>query len=96
MAALADLEQRKSNDLIDAPDDEAPDPDRRDYVPMHGPNHACRICGAPTEPRYRFGGHTPTAPLRLEPGLLQAASHGTYRIILDDGVYETQMRLSDR
>lgn len=43
-----------------------------------------------------FGGHTPTAPLRLEPGLEQVTSHGIYRLIRDGGVFETQMRLSDR
>lgn len=43
-----------------------------------------------------FGGQTPTAPLRLEPGLLQVTSHGTYRITRDADVYETQMRLSNR
>ena len=43
-----------------------------------------------------FGGQTPTAPLRLEPGLEQVTSHGIYRLIRDGGVFETQMRLSDR
>jgi N-hydroxyarylamine O-acetyltransferase len=43
-----------------------------------------------------FGGQTPTAPLRLEPGLEQVTSHGTYRLARDAEVYETQMRLSDR
>ena len=43
-----------------------------------------------------FGGPTPTAPLRLEPGLEQTTSHGTYRLARDANVYETQMRLSDR
>lgn len=43
-----------------------------------------------------FGGQTPTAPLRLEPRLEQATSHGTYRLVRDGEVYETQMRLSDR
>jgi N-hydroxyarylamine O-acetyltransferase len=43
-----------------------------------------------------FGGQTPTAPLRLEPGLEQATSHGTYRIVRDGQLYETQMQLSER
>jgi N-hydroxyarylamine O-acetyltransferase len=43
-----------------------------------------------------FGGQTPTAPLRLEPNLEQVTSHGTYRLVRDGEVYETQMRLSDR
>jgi len=28
----------------------------------------------------RFGGQTPTAPLRLEPHLEQITPHGTYRV----------------
>lgn len=43
-----------------------------------------------------FGGQTPTAPLRLEPGLEQVTLHGTYRLVRDGEVYETQMRLSER
>ena len=43
-----------------------------------------------------FGGQSPTAPLRFEPGLEQATPHGTYRLIERDGGYELQMRLPDR
>jgi N-hydroxyarylamine O-acetyltransferase len=43
-----------------------------------------------------FGGQTPTAPLRLDPELEQVTSHGTYRVVREADVYETQMRLSNR
>ena len=43
-----------------------------------------------------FGGQTPTAPLRLEPGLEQVTSHGTYRLVHEGAVFEMQMLLSDR
>jgi N-hydroxyarylamine O-acetyltransferase len=43
-----------------------------------------------------FGGQTPTAPLRLEPGLEQVTPHGTYRVAQDGEVFETQMRVADR
>lgn len=43
-----------------------------------------------------FGGQTPTAPLRLEPGLEQITAHGIYRLLRDGAVFETQMRLIDR
>ncbi len=43
-----------------------------------------------------FGGQSPTAPLRLEPGLEQATPHGTYRLVELDGGLELQMRLPDR
>ena len=43
-----------------------------------------------------FGGQSPTAPLRLEAGLEQATTHGTYRLIDQDGGLELQMRLADR
>ncbi len=43
-----------------------------------------------------FGGQTPPAPLRLEPDLEQVTSHGTYRLIRDAAIFETQMRLGQR
>ncbi len=43
-----------------------------------------------------FGGQTPTAPLRLEPGLEQATPHGTYRVVHGGGGFEAQMRLGER
>ena len=43
-----------------------------------------------------FGGQSPTAPLKLEPGTEQATPHGTYRLVVHDGVYDLQMRLPDR
>ena len=43
-----------------------------------------------------FGGQSPTAPIRFEPGLEQTTPHGTYRLIERDGGYELQMRLPDR
>ena len=43
-----------------------------------------------------FGGQTPTAPLRLEPGLEQTTTHGTYRLARSGRGYETLMRLSNR
>jgi N-hydroxyarylamine O-acetyltransferase len=43
-----------------------------------------------------FGGQTPTAPLRLEPGLEQVTPHGTYRLASDSEVFETQMRVGER
>ncbi len=43
-----------------------------------------------------FGGQGPTAPLRLEPGLEQVTSHGTYRVMRNGGGFETQMRLHEQ
>ena len=43
-----------------------------------------------------FGGQSPTAALRFEPGLEQSTPHGLYRLIERDGGYELQMRLADR
>ncbi len=43
-----------------------------------------------------FGGQHPTAPLRLEPGRQQQTSHGTYRVMQEGEVYETQLRLLNR
>jgi N-hydroxyarylamine O-acetyltransferase len=43
-----------------------------------------------------FGGQSPTAPLRLEPGLEQTTPHGVYRVVEDPEGYEVQMRLPDR
>ena len=43
-----------------------------------------------------FGGQSPTAPLRLEPGLEQPTEHGVYRIGEGPEGYEVQMRLPDR
>ncbi len=43
-----------------------------------------------------FGGQSPTAPLRLEPGLEQSTPHGDYRLIGPlEGPFELQMRLKD-
>jgi N-hydroxyarylamine O-acetyltransferase len=43
-----------------------------------------------------FGGQTPTAPLRLDPGPEQVTTHGTYRLARDGGMFETQMRVGER
>jgi N-hydroxyarylamine O-acetyltransferase len=43
-----------------------------------------------------FGGQSPTAPLRLEPGLEQATPHSVYRLVDRGGALELQMRLQDR
>jgi N-hydroxyarylamine O-acetyltransferase len=43
-----------------------------------------------------FGGQSPTAPLRLEPGLEQVTPHGTYRLARDGEVFGLQLRLEDR
>jgi N-hydroxyarylamine O-acetyltransferase len=43
-----------------------------------------------------FGGQSPTAPLRLEPGLEQPIPHGVYRVVRDGEGFELRMRLSDR
>jgi N-hydroxyarylamine O-acetyltransferase len=43
-----------------------------------------------------FGGQSPTAPLRFEPGLEQATPHGTYRLAEQGGGYGLQMRLPER
>ena len=43
-----------------------------------------------------FGGQSPTAPLRFEPGLEQTTPHGTYRLVEQGGGFELQMRLPDR
>lgn len=43
-----------------------------------------------------FGGQSPTAPLRLEPGLAQITPHGTYRLERQNGVFELQLLLDDR
>lgn len=43
-----------------------------------------------------FGGNTPTAPLRLEPGIEQATPHGMYRLVLAGETFELQLRLDDR
>jgi N-hydroxyarylamine O-acetyltransferase len=42
-----------------------------------------------------FGGQGPTAPLRLEPNLEQSTPHGSYRLVRDGDIYETQFRLRD-
>ena len=43
-----------------------------------------------------FGGQSPTAPLRLEPGLVQPTAHGTFRLSLSDDVYELAMQIPGR
>ena len=43
-----------------------------------------------------FGGQSPTAPLRLEPGLEQSTPHGGYRLIRAGEALDLQMRLPDR
>jgi N-hydroxyarylamine O-acetyltransferase len=40
-------------------------------------------------------GQSPTAPLRLEPGLEQITSHGAYRIAREGEVFGLQLRLDD-
>ncbi len=42
-----------------------------------------------------FGGQTPTAPLRLEPGLEQETPHGRYRLARHGETHESQFRLRD-
>ena len=42
-----------------------------------------------------FGGQTPTAPLRLEPGLEQATQHGAYRVSREGDVFELQLKFND-
>ena len=43
-----------------------------------------------------FGGQSPTAPLRLEPGLEQSTPHGDYRVVQGPQSYGLEMRLPDR
>jgi N-hydroxyarylamine O-acetyltransferase len=43
-----------------------------------------------------FGGQSPTAPLRLEPGLAQATPHGEYRVTERPDGYGLELRLPDR
>lgn len=43
-----------------------------------------------------FGGQSATAPLLLEPGLVQPTSHGTYRVMCTGENFEVQMELPDR
>lgn len=43
-----------------------------------------------------FGAQTPTAPFRLEPGLEQSTSHGTYRIMQTGSEFYLEMRLAER
>jgi N-hydroxyarylamine O-acetyltransferase len=43
-----------------------------------------------------FGGQSPSAPLRLEPGLEQVTPHGTYRLARDGEIFGLQLRLEDR
>jgi N-hydroxyarylamine O-acetyltransferase len=43
-----------------------------------------------------FGGQSPTAPLRLEPGLEQMTPHGEYRVVDGPEGYDVQLRLPDR
>jgi arylamine N-acetyltransferase len=43
-----------------------------------------------------FGGQSPTAPLRLEPGLEQATPHGTYRLAREGEGFGLQLQLNDR
>jgi arylamine N-acetyltransferase len=61
--------------------------------------HRLTLVGLPDEGRFLadvgFGGQSPTAPLRLEPGLEQQTPHGAYRVARDGEVYETQMRLGE-
>lgn len=38
-----------------------------------------------------FGGMTPTAPLKLSPGLEQQTPHGRYRLLADGAVYKIRM-----
>ena len=42
------------------------------------------------------GGRTPPVPLRIEPGLEQVTSHGTYRLGRAGEAYELQLRVLDR
>jgi N-hydroxyarylamine O-acetyltransferase len=43
-----------------------------------------------------FGGQSPTASLRLEPGLEQTTPHGDYRLVRAGDAYDLQMKLPDR
>jgi N-hydroxyarylamine O-acetyltransferase len=42
-----------------------------------------------------FGGDSPSAPLRLEPGLEQTTPHGTYRVGREREVFALQLRRDD-
>jgi N-hydroxyarylamine O-acetyltransferase len=43
-----------------------------------------------------LGGRSPTAPIRLEPGVEQDTPHGTYRVTREREVFELQVRTRDR
>ena len=43
-----------------------------------------------------FGGQSPTAPLRMQPGLEQPTSHGVYRLHPAGEAFDLQLRLPDR
>jgi N-hydroxyarylamine O-acetyltransferase len=43
-----------------------------------------------------FGGQSPTAPLRMQPGLVQSTPHGDYRMVQRGAELELQVRLLDR
>ena len=64
--------------------------------PAEPPDHPGRSCRGTLHRRCWRRRTDPTAPLRLEPGLEQVTSHGTYRLVRDGEVFETQLRLSDR
>ena len=42
------------------------------------------------------GGRSPTAPIRLEPGVEQNTPHGAYRVTREHEVFELQVRTRDR
>lgn len=42
-----------------------------------------------------FGGMTPTAPIRLEPGLVQETPHEPFRFMVEDGDYFLQALIGD-
>ncbi len=43
-----------------------------------------------------FGGQSPSAPLKLEPGVAQTTPHGDYRILQVEEGFDMQLRLSER
>ncbi len=42
-----------------------------------------------------FGGQSPPAPLRLEPGLAQPTPHGTYRLTRDGDTFVLELQVAD-
>ena len=71
------------------PDDAPPGPLSHMLLKVETPDGA-RLCDV------GFGGQSPTAPIRFEPGVEQTTPHGVYRMLEQGGGHELQMRLPDR